>query len=301
MAVPPFQEFFRPILDELVARAGPTNRADVLAAGVRRLGLTEDDLADRLPSGREPRHRNRCNWALWYFKRAGLVTSPSRSQVAIMEEGRRFAAAHPGPITVAHVRAIPAFAESMGTAIGDEQDESEGVLADAVSTPEERLQAAHKELLENVGAELRAQILAGSPELFERTVLDLLVAMGYGKGERVEHTGRTGDGGFDGIVHLDKLGLEKVYVQAKRWKDPVGPSEVQAFFGALAGRRARKGVFVTTSSFTSSAAKFAESVSDSLVLVDGAKLTRLMIDHRVGVSVAESLAIPTIDRDYFEQ
>ncbi len=168
-------------------------------------------------------------------------------------------------------------------------------------TPDERIDVAVSEVRAAVSQELLGALRAAPPAFFEKVVLDLLHAMGYGLGrESLESVGGSGDGGIDGIISLDRLGLEKVYVQAKRWQGTVGRPEIQGFFGALAGRRAKKGVFMTTSSYTREAKEFAASVSDSLVLVDGAQLTRLMMDHGVGVE-HKALAIPRINRDYFDE
>lgn len=144
-------------------------------------------------------------------------------------------------------------------------------------------------------------ISQSSPAFFEQLVLDLLVAMGYGASRKsLQHTGRSGDGGIDGIISLDRLGLEKVYVQAKRWQNQVSRPDVQGFFGALAGRRANKGVFITTSGFSREAREFAKQASDGLVLIDGAQLARLMIEFKVGVSIERGITIARVDTDYFE-
>lgn len=167
--------------------------------------------------------------------------------------------------------------------------------------PEERIDAAVRELNVAVSTELLDRIRRGSPLFFERLVLDLLHALGYGSGvEDLRHTGQSGDGGIDGIISFDKLGFEKVYVQAKRWQAPVGRPEVQAFFGALAGRRAKKGVILTTSGFTREAREFAEQVPE-LVLVDGERLAALMIDHAVGVTHHRTVKLARLDGDYFEE
>jgi len=168
-------------------------------------------------------------------------------------------------------------------------------------SPTERIDGAIEELNQSLAAELLDTISRGSPAFFEQLVLDVLQKMGYGTSSAIEHTGKSGDGGIDGIITLDRLGLEKVYIQAKRWQGSVGRPEIQGFFGALASRRATKGVFITTSRFTNEAVEFASQASDSLVLVDGAHLTRLMVEFEVGVSVERTIKLCHLDSDYFEE
>jgi restriction system protein len=169
------------------------------------------------------------------------------------------------------------------------------------ASPQERIELAIKELNESVAADLLEQIHEATPLFFEKLVLDLLLNMGYGTSRsELQHVGGSGDAGIDGIISLDKLGLEKVYVQAKRWQNTVGRPDLQAFFGALAGRKANKGVFITTSSFSKDAKIYAAQVSGSLVLVDGAELAELMIEHGVGVSHTK-VRIARVDSDYFEE
>lgn len=167
--------------------------------------------------------------------------------------------------------------------------------------PQEILDRALENIHDGVAAELASLIFQSSPEFFEKLVLDLLVAMGYGTGELAKRVGQSGDSGIDGVIYLDRLGLEKVYIQAKRWKDDVGRPILQAFYGALAARRANKGVFITTSNYTPEARSFAAQVSDGIVLVDGRQLTKLMIEYGIGVGVQRTIRIVAIDRDYFDE
>jgi len=189
---------------------------------------------------------------------------------------------------------------SLGSAGTDAEEQPSIVDSQAVESPDDRLESALQELSAAVAEELLETILKNSPEFFETLVLDLLHALGYGTSRKdLERVGRSGDGGIDGIISLDRLGLEKVYVQAKRWQGNVGRPEVQAFYGALAGQRAHKGVFITTSAFTQQAREFANSV-ERIVLVDGARLTSLMIEHGVGVT-HRIVKVPKLDADYLEE
>jgi restriction system protein len=226
--------------------------------------------------------------------------SPRRALWQATDSGRAYVQAHPHALTEQEVLALarverdpdgPASAEAYVDDVGSSARHQ---------SPDERIDDALSELREQTANELLEQISLQSPAFFEQLVLDLLHALGYGtsRGD-IARVGRSGDGGIDGIISLDKLGLEKVYVQAKRWQSNVGRPDVQSFFGALAGRRATKGVFISTSSYTREAREFAESVSDKITLVDGVRLAQLMMDHGVGVQHRE-LRVPRVDSDYFE-
>jgi len=216
----------------------------------------------------------------------------------ITSKGKELLRRVPGPFDEQITRQI--VRESQSGIIDDGTAEELPVTTESEQTPEERIETAIGELRASIAKELLQRISQASPAFFEELVLHLLHALGYGSDlENLQHLGRSGDGGIDGVISLDKLGLEKVYVQAKRWQGPVGRPEVQGFYGALAGRRARKGVLIMTSAFTREARDFAEQVSDSIVLVDGGRLCSLMIDHGVGVTHYRVIQLPRIDGDYF--
>jgi restriction system protein len=256
-----------------------------------------------LPSGLQQIFRNRIGWAHDRLKRRGLSEAPKRGTWRITTEGKEFQARHPGGIDENTLREITHYEPGSRASLGKPALPPIDVLPDTQS-PEERIDGAVLELNESLAAELLEQIMSAPPEFFERLVLDVLHAMGYGVTRAdLEETGGSGDGGIDGIITLDKLGLEKVYVQAKRWAsgNVVGRPQIQGFYGALAGRRARKGVYISTSSFSAEARVYAANVSDSLVLVDGAQLTALMIEYEVGVAIQRSVKIGRVDSDYFDQ
>jgi len=256
-----------------------------------------------LPSGVQSIYKNRAGWAHDRLKRSGLSVSLKRGFWKLTDAGVEFARANPSPIaeqvverlaTGNHdVRLRPAEA-------GDADDAKVGAHTQATASPDDRLETALAELRQTVAAELLETMAQVSPQYFETIVLDLLHRMGYGASrEDLQRVGGVGDGGIDGVISLDRLGLEKVYVQAKRWQGSVGRPEVQGFYGALAGQRATKGVFITTSTFTTQAKEFARSV-ERVVLVDGERLAGLMMDHEVGVTL-RPLKVPKLDSDYFEE
>lgn len=303
MSVPTYDQFIEPILRFLAAHPGGAAARDVHSAAATALGLTEEQRAERLPSGVQLVFKNRAGWAHDRLKRAGYSTSTRRGYWQLTEAGRAFANGHPAPLSPQEVEALAIEHNAVRLRPSTELPPAPSPVSvsdRATVSPDDRLEEAISELRENVIAELVDLLAAVSPEFFETIVLDLLHKMGYGTSRAdLLRVGRSHDGGIDGVIALDRLGLEKVYVQAKRWQNSVGRPEVQSFYGALAGRRANKGVFITTSSFSSQAVEFAASV-ERVVLIDGAKLAELMIEHEVGVT-SRPVRVPKVDSDYFEE
>jgi restriction system protein len=305
MAVPTYDQFIEPILRFLAHHPDGAPAREVHDAAATALGLTNDDRAELLPSGAQTVYKNRAGWGHDRLKRAGLSTSLKRGFWCLTDEGRAFAAAHPGKLSDKDMDAL-AFGNN-DVRLRPADDSSVPAVALEVSavdvvtaSPDDRLESALAELRHTVSAELLEALSQVTPQYFETIVLELLHRMGYGTSrEDVQRVGGVGDGGIDGVISLDRLGLEKVYVQAKRWQNSVGGPEVQAFYGALAQRRANKGVFITTSWFTTAALQFAQQV-ERIVLVDGTKLADLMIEHEVGVSL-RPIKVPKLDSDYFEE
>lgn len=303
MPIPTYERFIEPILRYLASQPQGATARDVHAAAATALGLTPEERAELLPSGQQATYKNRSGWAHDRLKRAGLSASPQRGRWQLTEAGLAFLREHPSSLTADVVQRLASGFENLSRRTTLDGDGSPGEevagLAVPVASPDDRLGSALMEIREKVAGDLLESILAGTPEFFERLVLDLLHAMGYGADRSaVQHIGRPNDGGLDGVISLDKLGLEKVYVQAKKWQGPVGRPELQAFYGALAGQHAKKGVMITTSSFGPNAWEFARAV-DGLVLIDGKRLAQLMIDHEVGVSLRK-VNVPSLDSDYFE-
>lgn len=307
MSVPTYDKFIEPVLRFLAAYPNGAQAREAHDAAATALGISELDRQELLPSGMQPIYKNRAGWAHDRLKRAGLSSSPRRGFWLLTEQGFAYSASHPAPLSQKDVEQL-----AMGymdvrlrpTADAAPLMTSSLVLdattASAVASPDDRLGEAIAELRRSVVAELLEVLANVSPSYFETIVLDLLHRMGYGANRAdLQRVGGTGDGGIDGVISLDKLGLEKVYVQAKRWQQTVGRPEVQGFYGALAGQRANKGVFITTSGYTAHAVEFAKSV-EHIVLVDGPRLAELMMDHEVGVS-SRTIKVPKIDSDYFDE
>lgn len=306
MAVPTYDHFIEPVLRYLSAHPDGANARDVHDAAADALDLSEVDRAERLPSGVQKVYKNRAGWAHDRLKRAGLSISRRRGYWQLTEAGQIFAHDHPASLSRATLEDLATGHNSvrLGKPRDDQDDEKSSVEALstdlATASPDDRLEQALSELRESVAQELRDLLSQVSPDYFETIVLDLLHRMGYGTSRAdLKRVGRSGDEGIDGVISLDRLGLERVYVQAKRWQSTVGRPEIQGFYGALAGQRANKGVFITTSDFTKQAREFASSV-ERIVIVDGTRLAELMIEHEVGVT-SRSARIPKIDSDYFEE
>lgn len=246
-------------------------------------------------------------WARVYLGKAGLLETARRGVLRITASGLEVLGEHPARIDVKFLERFPefvAFRTARAHAGGEQQPETGAPkTGESEQTPEEALDVAYGRLRATLEADLLEQIKAATPTFFESLVIDLLVAMGYGGSiaDAGQAVGRSGDGGIDGIIKEDRLGLDAIYVQAKRWENTVGRPDIQRFAGALQGHRARKGVFITTSSFSRDARDYAAAIDSKIVLIDGPELTKLMIDHNVGVSAGRSYEIKKIDSDYFAE
>lgn len=268
--------------------------------------LSESERRELLPSGRQPVFRNRVGWARTYLHKAGLLEITKRAHFRITERGRSFLAEDPEQITAKSLERFDEFKSfryskkqknktSANTLTRDNTEEDK--------TPEETLEFAYQILKDQLAKEVLGTVKKGSPEFFERLVIDLLINMGYGGTHRDagQAIGRSGDGGIDGIINEDKLGLDVIYIQAKRWDNTVPVKEIRDFTGALASKKARKGIFITTSSFPNSVYDFVRQVEYKIVLIDGEKLAELMIEYNVGLTPVNSYQIKAIDSDYFEE
>jgi len=303
MAVPGFKAFLRPVLEVVSEQVTVKSPRRTLVPFVKeKMKLSDEDVLETLNSGGN-RLRNRVGWALTYLKKAGLVSSPKRGVAEITKIGSTFLETHTGDISPKDLTQFESFLEfKKGNKAIEESTVSDLSSLDELD-PEEKINIGYTEIEASIIDELLEKLLEFNPAQFEEFVLDLIRSLGYGKQVgKIVHTGGSGDFGIDGIVHLDRLGLDKIYLQAKRYKldSKISSSDIQKFYGALSGFRATKGVFLTTSSYQDSALKYAASVSDTLVLLDGKQIAKLMVEYKVGVAAKRVISIPEIDTDYFE-
>lgn len=270
--------------------------------------LTEAERLALLPSGKAPVIRSRTGWALSYLKQAGLVRTVKRGIYEITPRGREALASKPSKLDSDFLEQYAEFREFRTRTRDSNHGGVDEIPASAVvevnsAAPDEALDAAYARLRASVESELLDTVKAASSSFFEQLVIDLLVRMGYGgsRSEAARAVGRSGDGGIDGVIDEDRLGLDVIYVQAKRWESSVGRPEIQKFAGALQGQRAKKGIFITTSSFTRDAEEYAQRIDSRIVLIDGARLSTLMFDYDVGVNPRNTYVVKSIDGDYFEE
>ena len=299
MAVPDYQSFMLPLL-KVAASSDERRLSEVTEIIAAQMGLTENDRDELLPSGTQTKLVNRVGWAKTYLTKAGLLESVGHRRFRISARGRQVLSTKPTSINVAFLTQFPEFRQFR--ALARQEQESNGSADDeAVQTPQESLEASYQRLRRELAAELLERIRGCPPQFFEKLVVDLLVSMGYGGSRRDagQAIGRSGDGGIDGIIKEDKLGLDVIYIQAKRWDANIGRPVVQGFAGSLMGQRAGRGVFITTSRFTQDATEFVKHIDKTIVLMDGEQLAQLMIDHGVGVAEVATYSVKKIDSDYF--
>jgi len=300
MPVPDYQTLMLPLLQVASDQKEHTLREayDTLAA---QFTLTESERIDMLPSGRQSRFENRVGWARTYLKKARLIESAGRGRFRITQRGLTVLKSKPVNITKEFLTQFSEFREFQ--ARQNVRPENGEEISEHERTPDEVLDSAYQVLRRTLAQDLLDRIKGSSPHFFERVVVDLLLAMGYGGSgfDAGKIVGKSGDGGIDGIINEDKLGLDAIYVQAKRWSGTVGRPTVQEFAGSLAGQKARKGVLITTSQFSSEAKEYTERLEMKIVLIDGEQLAQLMIDHGVGVADKQVYAVKRIDEDYFAE
>lgn len=300
--IPNFKSFLRPVLEVVAEQKEVHNPRTKLVPIIKnKMGFSDAEASEKHQNGGF-RLVGRVGWALTYLKKSGLVVFPKRAVVQISEIGKRFLAEHQGPISPKDLEIFPGFMEfKAGNKTDDKSEDKNGDIEEI--DPEEKINLGFREIKNALIGELKEKLMELSPLQFEELVLALVRGLGYGLSSgSIEHTGGSGDFGIDGIVHLDRLGLDKIYLQAKRYKDTnkISSSEIQKFFGALKGHHASKGIFITTSSYQPSALEYAKTVSDTLVLIDGDRLAELMIEAEIGVSAKRKITIPEIDNDFFE-
>jgi len=301
--IPDYQKLMLPLL-----RLAGDEKEHRLQSAIEQLadefGLAAEERKELLPSGNQTVFANRVGWARTYLKKAGLLESTRRGYFAITKKGLKVLEDNPVEINVKYLEQFPEFVqfwkptktpggESVGNVPKDIEDK----------TPLELIEIGSRKLQDELASELLEQVKECSPAFFEKLVVELLVKMGYGGSleDAGKAVGRSGDEGIDGIIKEDKLGLDAVYIQAKRWSGSVGRREIQQFAGALQGQKAKKGIFITTSSFSKEARDYAAKIENRIVLIDGEELVKLMIENDLGVSITVQYAVKKIDLDYFSE
>ena len=299
MPIPDYQAIMLPLL-KFASDGKEHTLREALDALALQFKLTDQERKQLLPSGTQATFNNRTAWARSYMGKAGLLHSPKRGSFIITERGREVLAKKPSGLNAKLLEQFPEFVTFKNLKHGREKDEQE---SEALETPEETLETGYQRIRESLAQEILDKVKAASPSFFERLVVDLLVKMGYGGSRRDagEAIGQSGDGGIDGIIKEDRLGLDILYIQAKRWEGNVSRPEIQKFVGALQGKHARKGIFLTTSSFSKEAHEFVKHIETKIVLIDGVTLAGLMVDHGVGTSTAAVYEIKKVDQDYFAE
>ncbi len=303
MPIPNYQTLMLPLL-RFAADGNDHARREAVDVLAKEFQLTPAEQTELLPSGQQAIFNNRVGWANSYLKKAGLLEAPRRGVLRITARGTQVLNENPARVDVKFLERYPEFIEFRVASRSNRETEStESDSAAGAQTPEESLELAHQSIRLSLAQDILSRILSCSPTFFERLVVELLVKMGYGGSRRDagERIGQSGDGGIDGIIKEDRLGLDTIYIQAKRWQGSVGRPEIQKFVGALQGQRAKKGVFITTSSYTADATEYASHIDTKVVLIDGQLLANLMMDFDVGVSVSASYIVKRIDSDYFEE
>jgi restriction system protein len=306
MTIPTHEAVMYPLLDE-IRDGGIHALAEVRRRLAARLQLSPEELSQMLPSGRTSTFASRVYWAKTHLYKAQALDSPARGQVQINSRGRELLDRSSKEINRAVLLRFPEFAEwieksTRGRGQGLDSQDPAGALAPQAGEldPEEAIELSIGELQSSVEDDVLTEVRRVDPKRFEKLVVDLLMRLGYGgTGGAGHHLGQGGDGGVDGVIYEDKLGLERIYVQAKRWENSVGRPQVQAFAGSLEGQRARKGVLITTSTFTRDAVDFVDRIEKRIVLIDGRELARLMYEVGLGVTTQHTYEIKRLDSDYF--
>lgn len=298
MAIPDYQTLMLPVLK--LAKTGEFRINEAAPLIAKEFNLTEEEKQARIPSGTQTTINNRVMWAVTYMVKAGLLHRPQRGYFTVTEKGKEILSQKPGKIDVKFLQQFPEF-EKFRTSKREKGTERTSTEGD--TTPEEKIGLAYEDYSEGVKSDVLSKVLEASPEFFEKLIVQLLLAMGYGGSdeEAGKHLGKSGDEGIDGVINEDKLGLDIIYIQAKRYKldNTVGRPDVQKFAGSLMGKKANKGVFVTTSFFSKEAYEFVKTIQQRIILIDGDMLTSFMLQHNVGVRVDRTFELKKIDEDFF--
>lgn len=299
MSIPDFQSLMLPLLRS-ASDGQVRSMAEAREALAAEFALTEEERLELLPSGRAKRFDNRVAWAKVHLGRAGLLDSPKAGQFRISDRGREVLAQNPSRVDLKFLARFPEYNAWRNKTSLRAKDVTD--YDNIEDTPEERLEQAYQAIRSKVAAELLDRVRSSSPSFFEQLVVELLLKMGYGgsRSDAGRAIGASGDEGIDGVINEDRLGLDTIYIQAKRWEGTVGRPEIQKFVGALHGKRARKGVFLTTGTFSADAKDYVSRIDPRVVLIDGEQLADYMVDFGLGVTTRNVYEIKRMDSDYFD-
>jgi len=298
--IPDYQSLMKPVLE--LAASGEVKISDAVARLEHAFRLNESERAELLPSGKQTKFANRVHWARSYLKQAGLLRNTRRGFFEITDEGRRVLADNPDRIDAKFLERYDAFLEFKART-GAVGEEPAGIPIPTATTPDETMRTAYEQIANALAADLLSRLREAEPAFFEGVIVDLLLKMGYGYGSAAGNVlGQSGDDGVDGVINLDPLGVDQVYVQAKRYQagSPIGSGAIRDFYGALGLKDVTKGIYVTTSSFSPNARATAEKLGARIVLIDGPQLARLMVAHEVGCRVTEVFKVAVVEESYFE-
>lgn len=300
MSIPTYQKFMLPLL-VLASKNENTSLKDAYQLLADEFDISEDEKLELLPSGRQQVYKNRIGWARTYLSKARLIEYPQRGYFKITRRGLEVLKEKPQEINIKFLKQFDEFNGFREKSNKTEDIAAESNLEDNSKTPEENLEDSILEINNSLEYDLLQSLLECSPNYFEQVVVDIIVAMGYGGSDQEagQVVGKSGDEGIDGIIKEDRLGLDLIYLQAKRWENVVGRPEIQKFVGALQGKRAKKGVFITTSGYTKQAREYVENIDNRVILIDGIELAKLMIEYGLGVTTKKTYYIKQIDTDYF--
>jgi restriction system protein len=298
--IPDYQSLMKPVLE--LAASGEIKISDAVTKLERAFRLDDEEKAELLPSGKQTRFANRVHWARSYLKQAGLVRNTRRGHFEITEEGRHVLCQNPDHIDSKFLERYDQFLEFKSRTSAS-KDSHELSAIEPSTTPDETMRAAHQQVIDTLAYDLLTRLRESEPAFFEAAIVELLRKIGYGYGDAsADVLGRSGDDGVDGVINLDPLGVDQVYIQAKRYgtDNKIGSGAIRDFYGALGLKDVSKGIFVTTSSFSPSARSTAEKLGARLVLIDGPELARLMVRHEVGCRVTEVFKVAVVEESYFE-
>jgi restriction system protein len=300
--IPDFQSFMLPLL-EFIGKNDDVSMKILKEGMIKRFNITNEEQEQKTPNGKQFTYYNRIAWAISYLKMAGLIFYPQRGIYKISDQGKNVLKNPPTKISIAYLKQFEGFTKNRNPVKTKKVniDDTEQEITE--KTPDELFELSYTQIINNLKEQLKQKISECNPYFFEQIVLDLLLKMGYGGSENDsgELTQKSADEGIDGIIKEDKLGLDKIYIQAKKWEKSVGRPEIQKFVGALQGKRAKKGVFITTSEFSKDAYDYVNNLDVAVILIDGEKLSQYMVENELGISLKHNYKIYSIDNDYFEE